>query len=252
MAAMIARLNWRGELRALLAFDTSTEVLSRGAAAAMRGCSTCERRGRRAGLGAAAAGGPALLQQAGFELARARGHRLRPRARRLHRPAHRLCGGPGPGAGRGAAGAAGRQPADRGRGRARASTGRAGRHRRGDGCAHGRGLCRRATTGPARAGRCVSPPALVSLDGAACRMGAAAAARAWPARRWRPSASACTAARRCAWREPHRPRRRADAPGAATLARRRRHRCRRRAAAVPARQGRADRGRARSAQGGPA
>ena len=117
-----------------------------------------ERRGRRRRFGAADPADPAAAAAGRARLSRAARHRLRQRAGRLHRPAHRLCGGPGPGLGRGAAGAAGGQPAASSP-RACASSIRRPRaaapRSRGDGRAHGRGLCRRATAGRAPlAGAC--------------------------------------------------------------------------------------------------
>ena len=67
-----------------------------------------------------AAGGIAAAGAGRHHRARARRGRLRPRAGRLHRPAHRLLGGAGTGVRRGQPGAADRQPARRRRRRARA------------------------------------------------------------------------------------------------------------------------------------
>ena len=170
-----ARRARRGDDARLLAFDTSTEAM---AVAVHRDAGLFSWNGE-GGAAASAQLIPQihrLLRAGRARLRRAARHRLRPRPGRLHRPAHRLRGGPGPGLRRGAAGAAGRQPAASSpRTRARASGAPAEpapRRARRDGCAHGRGLCRRATAGRAAAGRCSTAPALYTLRGAARGLGA--------------------------------------------------------------------------------
>ena len=78
-----------------------------------------ERQRRQQGLGRAGAGDPGPARRGRPAPRRSRRDRLRPRPGRLHRPAHRLLGGPGPGLRRRQAGAADRQPAGRRRGGAR-------------------------------------------------------------------------------------------------------------------------------------
>ena len=275
MPAMIARLRWtmashdrtarlgrmpsaEGRRRrrchdraCLLAFDTSTEHLARGAARPRGACSPGNGRGRCSGLGARCCRRcRRCWQQARADAGRAGRHRLRPRPGRLHRAAHRLRRGAGPGAGRGAAGAADRQPADRGRGRARAAQPGApafdvgvAMDARMDEVYAGRYRWRRR-----RAGRCGRRRRCARLAALQPRPGPAAAAGAWPAPRWRRSARG--------WRCRRRPLRvDADIDRAAALLRLAQQRWRggagvdaaRGAAAVPARQGGADHRRARGA-----
>ena len=95
----------------LLAFDTSTEAMSiavsrSGGAAQLRGGSTPAQGGAQASahlIGQVMA----LLQQADLPLAGLGRHLLWCGPRFVHRPAHRLCGGPGAGLWRGRAGAGG-------------------------------------------------------------------------------------------------------------------------------------------------
>ena len=229
----------------LLAFDTSTEALA-VAVQADAGSSPGTARAARWPRRSCCRRSAACCSRPGWNCAQLQAIAFGRGPGRLHRPAHGLRRGPGPGPGGGAAGAAAGQPDDRGRGRARGSSPDAPADI---------DVVMDARMDEVYAGRyrwdgarwqVLAAPALCSLD---------ALHAAWalqPPRCVAGSALAAFGERLrsgdgAAHRRRHRPRCRAAAPGAAAVARRRWHRCGGRAAAVPARQGGADRGRARGA-----
>ena len=229
-------VNVGARMTPLLAFDTATERMT------VALCGAASRSWSRDGAGGAQASAalvPAIIEPAGRSRPRPRRprrDRLRPRPGRLHRPAHRLRGGPGAGLRRRQAGAADRQPAGRRRGCAR-RRGAATPHLGGDRCPHGARSTPPSTASPTTAGQTLAAPMLTDCD-ALARAGAqtppeAVAGNALRGLRRAPRH------RRGAARSP-RPAPRAEAllrAGARRLARRRRRRRGRGAAALRARQG---------------
>ena len=208
-------------------------------------------RGRRAILGHADPGRAALAGRGGPDAGRAGGDRLRAGAGLVHRPAHGLRGGAGPGVWCRRAGAAHRHLAGRGR---RGASG-AGRHAGAGaaGCAHGPGLCRalglertRGLAGCRRDGGVRPRGAGLAAHRCGRRRGAG---RQCLCRLWRaPAQCRARLAPRC--RPAHGAR--AAVFGARRAGRRPGRGGRPGAAAVRARQGGANHGRARSSGGGPA
>ena len=189
----------------LIAFDTATERMTVALQHGER-VFAHDGEGGAQGLGDAAAGDLRPPRRCRHRPRRSRCDRLRPRPRRVHRPAHGVLGGAGPGPRRRQARAADRQPARSRRRRARERARRAprlGADRR----PHGPDLRAPNTSTSTAAGRRASRP---SSPTAKRSPRAGATSRRWrsPATRWSPSPAAWPPAPRRA----RPPRRRARSP----------------------------------------